>query len=144
MDEFGDIFRYIAIAGLLLGLLVQPWDVRRVRTAIRRRGGKVTKLDSGPYSFGWWAGMNSTIHEVEYTDRDGETHMAEVETSLLTGIAFVSDIIMPKAKLLRKSPRNPEAAAAALKASGHHHPGFPSGLPANETRRPRKKMAGRE
>ncbi|WAC21328.1 hypothetical protein OVA24_08010 [Luteolibacter sp. SL250] len=143
MDGFEGIFQYIAIAGLVLGLLVKPWDVSRVRTAIRRKGGKVTKLETGPYSSGWLVGMNSTIHQVEYTDDDGETHLAEVSTSLLMGLSFVSDIIMPKARLLRKNPKNPEAAAAARKASGHHYPEFPSDLKVDESRRPRQRMACR-
>ncbi|MBX3740297.1 MAG: hypothetical protein KF712_04855 [Akkermansiaceae bacterium] len=144
MDALIDMFQAIVVAGLLLGLLVKPWDLGRVRSAVRRKGGKIVELEAGPYSIGWLAGTNPTIHELEYVDAEGQTHMAEVATSLVKGVIFISDIIMPKAKLLRKSPRNPEAAAAARKASGHHHPGFPSGLRANETRRPRKKMARME
>jgi hypothetical protein len=144
MDVLIVALKAIAIAGLLLGLLVRPWDLSRVRTAVRRKGGKIVELEAGPYSIGWLAGTNPTIHELEYVDAKGETHMAEVATSLVKGVIFISDFIMPKAKLLPKTPKNPEAAAAARKCSGHHHPGFPSGLHADETRRPTKKMAGME
>jgi hypothetical protein len=144
MDALIDMLKAIAIAGLLLGLLVKPWDLGRVRTAVRRKGGKFIELEAGPYSIGWLAGTNPTVHELQYVDAEGETHTAEVATSLVKGVIFISDFIMPKAKLLRKNHRNPDAAAAARISSGHHHPGFPSGLSVNETRRPRRKMAGRE
>ncbi|RYD38916.1 MAG: hypothetical protein EOP87_00290 [Verrucomicrobiaceae bacterium] len=141
MDWIEETFRHISIAGLLLGLLVKPWDRGRVRSAIRRRGGKVLKLETGPYGFGWRVGPIRAIHEVEYTDKQGRIHTAEVATSLLSGVSFVFDIIMPKPKLLRKNPRNPDAALAAWKSSRHHHPGFPSGLTMDEKRKPRPRLA---
>ena len=141
MDWIEETFRHIGFAGLLLGLLVKPWDRRRVRTAIRRRGGKVLKLETGPYGIGWRVGTIRAIHEVEYTDKQGRIHTAEVATSLLLGVVFVSDFIMPKGKLLRKNPINPDAALAARKFSRRHHPGFPSGLTMDEKQKPRPRLA---
>jgi hypothetical protein len=101
----------------------------------------IVELEAGPYSVWWLAGTNPMIHELKYVGAEGETHMAEVATSLVKGVIFIYDFIMPKAKLLPKTPKIPEAAAAARKSSGHHHPGSPSGLHTDETRRPRKQIA---
>lgn len=84
---------FIALA-IVARLIAGSFDASRVESYIRERGWKLIDRSWAPFGPGWFGEKNDRIYEIVYEDEDGNTHMAHVKTSLLSGVYLTNDRIV--------------------------------------------------
>jgi hypothetical protein len=90
------VFFLIALV-VVLCLAAGSMDRGRIRKYIEARGGKVIQVKWSPFGPGWFGEKNERIYAVRYMDRSGDEHEAFCKTSMLTGVYFTLDNVVPRA-----------------------------------------------
>jgi hypothetical protein len=88
------VFLIIAITILILiRVAAGGFDSDRIKEEIEAKGGKLISQTWTPFGKGWF-GSHDRIYQVDYSDKDGNTHRAFVKTSMFSGVYFTDDQIV--------------------------------------------------
>jgi len=97
MEPFVVIIIFLFIA-LVIRLLAGSMDGGRIENYVREHGWKLIDKSWDPFGPGWFVEKNDRIYQIVYEDLQGDTHKANVKTSLFSGVYLTNDHVVKHAK----------------------------------------------
>lgn len=98
MEPVGVVVIVIFFA-IVVRLAAGSFDGDRVKAYVEQTlKGELLGQSWDPLGPGWFGEKDSRIYEIIYKDRDGNTHRANVKTSMMSGVYLTNDVVIERAQ----------------------------------------------
>lgn len=97
--EIPALFIGVIILAIVIRLAAGSFDGDRVKAYVEQTlKGELLDQSWDPLGPGWFGEKDSRIYEIIYKDQDGNTHRANVKTSMMSGVYLTNDVVIERAQ----------------------------------------------